>query len=147
MGFDDVALKWFKSYLTNRQQYISISNVTSRRQNIEYGVPQGGVLAPQLFFYVINSMFEFLRFSNCILFADDTTVYVTGRNIRFLKTKLQNDLNNIALWLMENGLVLNVKKTKSMLITPRNKVHFDQINPKLNNELIDNIEVFKFLGV
>ena len=73
-------------------------------------------------------MFEYLRFSNCILFADDTTIYVIGRNIRFLKMNLQSDLNNLSLWLTANKLVLNVKKTKAMLLTPRNTVVLEDVN-------------------
>ena len=61
--------------------------------------------------------------------------------------KLQADLQNLSVWLLNHKLALNVTKTKSMLITPKNTVHCEDINLTLNNELIENVEVFKFLGI
>ncbi|KAI0236239.1 hypothetical protein LSAT2_013198, partial [Lamellibrachia satsuma] len=41
-------LKWFKSYLTNRKQYVICNNSTSLPRDITSGVPQGSVLGPLL---------------------------------------------------------------------------------------------------
>jgi hypothetical protein len=43
-NLSDLALKWFKSYLTERYQYVSIDGKTSKPNLIKYGVPQGSVL-------------------------------------------------------------------------------------------------------
>ena len=146
MGFTGTVLDWFTSCLTNRTQYVCINGKSSTKKVLNVGYHKG-VLAPQLFLYVINNMFEYLRFRNCILVADDTTIYVSGRNVRFLKLKLQSDLNNLSLWLIENKLVLYVKKTKTMLFRPRNTILHEDINLKINGENIENVETFKFLGV
>ena len=39
-GITDTALSWFKSYLTNRTQSVTINNLTSQKTSLVYGVPQ-----------------------------------------------------------------------------------------------------------
>ena len=49
------------------------------------------------------------------MFADDTTLYVTGSNVKSLYSTMNNDLDNLADWFKANKLALNVKKTKYIL--------------------------------
>ena len=45
-GIRGIAHQWFKYYLENRQQFISVSGVESELASVNYGVPQGSVLGP-----------------------------------------------------------------------------------------------------
>ena len=45
-GIRGVANDWFKSHLTNRNQYVSIQGVDSNLTTMNFGVPQGSVLGP-----------------------------------------------------------------------------------------------------
>ena len=95
----------------------------------------------------MNDKYEHLRYSNCPLFADDTTLYVVGRYVRFLHTKLQNDLDNTYLWLVDKKLCLNVKKTKCVLFSKKGEINYCTKRVKLNGSEIENVSEFKFLGI
>ena len=48
-GINDVALKWFKSYLQNRGFRVCINDVYSSMRDIEFSLPQGSINGPVLF--------------------------------------------------------------------------------------------------
>jgi retron-type reverse transcriptase len=49
LGVSNDALRWFKSYLTERQQAVPIGSTLSETRTLNYGVPQGSILGPMLF--------------------------------------------------------------------------------------------------
>jgi retron-type reverse transcriptase len=46
MGADDSSIRWFKSYLNNRNQRTVVGNAMSSSRSVNIGVPQGSVLGP-----------------------------------------------------------------------------------------------------
>ena len=77
---------WFKSYLTDRLQFVSILGFDSKKQSIEHGVPQGSVLGPLLFLIYINDLNNTIKHSETFLFADDTNLL----NIKNNQTKCKD---------------------------------------------------------
>ena len=83
-GIKGTELMWFKSYLSDRKQFVEIENCKSDYQTITTGVPQGSVLGPLLFLIYVNN---FPEVSNLItkLLADDTCLLITFDSISELK--------------------------------------------------------------
>ena len=79
-GVRGLANNWFKSYLSNRQQFVSINGFNSKNLTMKYGVPQGSVLGPLLFLIYINDLHKAIKYSVTHLFADDTNLLVTNSN-------------------------------------------------------------------
>ena len=78
-GITDIALKWIKSYLSSRSQFVCISGHKSSTLSLTSGVPQGSVLGPLLFAAFtspISSVVSSYGLSQQ-QYADDTQVSVT----------------------------------------------------------------------
>ena len=115
LGVRDTELEWYRSYLTRRCQYTVIGTTCSETKLISAGVPQGSLLDVLLFQIMINDLPASLRFVSSILYADDTTLYVIGSSLKFMRAKMQSDLNSLCDWLCVNGMKLNASKTKSLI--------------------------------
>ena len=74
-GINGTPLPWFKSYLTNRIQYVDIEGTSSNMLHIERGVPQGSILGPLLFIIVINDVYRSSNEFEFITYADDNTLF------------------------------------------------------------------------
>ena len=79
-GITGVALQWFKSYLSDRKQFILYDETESDLLNITVGVPQGSILGPLLFLIYINDAHRATQALKFVHFADDTTLF---QNIAF----------------------------------------------------------------
>ena len=80
-GFRAIVFSWFKSYSTNRTQVVTIKGVNESELTINCGVPQGIVLGPLLFIIYINDIYKSSDILQFQLFADDTSILLTNKNL------------------------------------------------------------------
>jgi len=145
LGIRGIALDWFRSYLTNRKQYVSISGGQSSESYIRLGVPQGSVLGPVLFLLYINDMCNCSRKLNFVHFADDTTAFRSGVDIDRLVQDVNTELVALNDWLCCNRLSLNLNKTSYMLFTDRKCLPEPIV--RLSRLDIQRVSRVKFLGI
>ena len=153
-GIRGLPLKWIKNYLTGRTQRVKFTGInetttTSDTYTINNGVPQGSILGPLLFILYINDLSKQLNDAISITFADDTTIYITDKNIEDLYIKLYENIHILLDWCKANKLSLNLNKTNYVIFQPGAKKINEIDIPEV---IIDNIEisrvnVTKFLGM
>ena len=152
-GIRGTALEWFKSYLSNRKQYVKFKDTLSEEGNITHGVPQGSILGPLLFLIYINDLGLFLdnEALPSILYADDTNILMSNMFIEELFKKANVALEKVNDWLLANKLSISTDKTKFMLFhTSQNGINIPKDglpNLILNGNNIKRATETEFLGV
>ena len=143
---NEFTLSWFRSYLSNRSQYTHYNGIDSEIQNVKCGVPQGSVLGPLLFIIYTNDLPSCLDLTKTILFADDTTIYLSSNDHDLMHKIMNDELDRLTDWFQANKLSLNATKTNYMLFTNRDTQNLNT-TLTLGNSIIDKVKCTKFLGI
>jgi hypothetical protein len=146
-GIRGTALQWLKSYLTNRMQCTEVGDTQSELEYIKCGVPQGSVLGPLLFLLYINDIVKASNIFKFILFADDTSLYFSTKNPLIIQEIINHEMSNISDWLSANRLSLNVGKSKLLYFTNNSRSVLENIEIKINNQVLVEVSEAKYLGV
>ena len=145
------ASRWFQSYLSNRKQYVHLNDICSDPKTVISGVPQGSIIGPLLVIIYINEFDICLSHCSADMYADDSTVHVSGRSTDELSVKLSEDLKYIHKWCKDNKMVINADKTKSMLISSKQKQNTlseeTTLNVYLDEHRLENTQQEKLLGI
>ena len=146
-GIRGIANCWFKSYLSNRSQFVSIGNFKSVLRLIKHGVPQGSVLGPLLFLLYINDLHLAIKFSETFHFADDTHLLHFSNTVESLCLRVNADLRYLTSWLNANKISLNVGKTEFVIFRSKSKTLNTLPFLKLNGKRLYPSSSVKYLGV
>lgn len=137
------ALRWFESYLCEREQRVVLNGKTSGWAPVESGVPEGSICGPVLFILFCNDAPSYLN-SSCLMYADDMKIF------RQICTSddavaLQTDFDKLSVWSTTWKLKLNPAKCKMITFTLRTKpVTFHYV---IHGVTLERVSVIRDLGV
>ena len=135
---------FFKSYLTNRINYVRIGEYISESKLSCTGVAQGSCLGPLLFIIYINDIVNVEIQSKMLLYADDIVLYYSHANSDHLTSTINTDLFNIYKYTTVHKLIINWTKTFYMVF---NKPKNGQVSNKIDDIILDEVIEYKYLGL
>ena len=139
--------EWFKSYLQGRSQQVCVNNNMSTEQTIKAGVPQGSILGPWCYLIYSNDMASCVS-CKLILYADDTILLVSDRDINKVAKELGNALSRCSHWLTNNGLSMHMGKTEAIVLSSKRKKHLTKhFVIQCNGHDIHPSDEVKYLGL
>ena len=155
IGISGTMYMYIKNYLKERSICTRINNKYSSFKSTNIGIPQGSIIAPLLFSILIHDLPSVIsKKFNLVQYADDICIWlntnlrknVKYRNIKYIEMLYQQEIDNIYLYMRQNGFELSSEKTHLLLFNNGSK---SSNLPKLKingTELIYKYET-KFLGV
>ena len=100
-GVTGKELGWFKDYLTDRQQVVTVQSTLSDSCDVAFGVPQGSILGSLLFVLFINDLPTAISKCNILLYADDAVIFAAHKDIKILEETLNDELNEVNKWTLK----------------------------------------------
>ena len=134
---------WIQDFLSNRPQKVIMGNVHSSVRVLNTGAPQGCVLSPVLFSLFTSDCQCSLSECSIIKYADDTVItgYLNSENIEPYTTTVDNFVK----WCDDHFLLLNVSKTKEVIIDFRRNV-MEHKSLAIHGEEVEQVSEYKYLG-
>lgn len=147
-GFRGKMSELFNSYLSNRKQCVVINDFVSTPRTVLTGVPQGSVLGPILFSLYVNDFPSILKYSEALMYADDTALIFVGDTIGELQDKINEELTRVLTWFTSNQLTINLMKSKYTVFHSKKKaINYEEIVIQLDNTELQHVACYKYLGV
>ena len=150
-GIRGVTLSWFESYLTNRKLRVKCRTTSNSNEAVSdeyvvnYGTPQGSCLGPLIFLIFVNDLNLHLENTECVQFADDTSLIFTHRNLVYLNYLVESQLSVIQDWFYANRLTLNIDKS-SYLLYSNSRIDNKRFSVSLSGITLPQVNQAKLLG-
>ncbi len=146
-GIRGVPLMWIKSYLSNRTQFVEISDVRSNGERLSYGVPQGSILSPLLFLIYVNDVGSSVQKGQLVQYADDTTLCFKSQAVQGLERVTFVELNSVIQHFNELNLKTNPAKSSFIQFCLRRTSSDNNPIVMLDDTEVEEVYSTKFLGI
>jgi len=114
---------------------------------VQCGVPQGSTLGPLLFLLYINDLAQVLDQATPSIFADDTSLLMSGSDLPTMVSTMNSQLSIVNSWLQANRLSLNLTKTYSMLFSLNRGVQSGPLMLAIDGIPIERVHTIRYLGI
>jgi predicted HAD superfamily hydrolase len=83
------------------------------------------------------------------LYADDTTIHFSSNSISDINIKLNEDMEKVQEWCTSNDMVINTRKSNSMLMGSSSKIQYIESDFKIfyDDGLLNDVKYEKLLGI
>ena len=146
-GIRGVVHDWFKSYLSQREQFVNVNGHNSLSLPVTCGVPQGSILGPLLFLSYVNDLPNTSSLLTFHLFADDANLYFSSKNLSHLKANLNHELKSVAEWMKCGRLALSISRTNFILFHSSKLKPNQSLRIKIDDALVKQVGSTKYLGL
>ena len=102
--------------------------------------PTGLPTGPFLFLLYINDLANVSEKLFSLFFADDSNLFITGRNPNEFISELNTEIKLVTEWLTINKLSLNVDKTHYMLFRTQRSACNVNGDVKIGDKIISRVE-------
>ena len=176
LGFDQHAVLWMWSYLSERSQCVYVDGKLSDFEQVTVGVPQGSVLGALMYILFVNDLPEVVHghagqvhpaenhdqevqrqvnFNmNCRVcgslccYVDDSTYMYSSSDPAILTEKLSAQYKCLAEYMGDNKLVINNDKTRLLVMgTQKYAALRSQVRIDTGTVIIKPVETEKLLGL
>lgn len=133
------------SYLERHKQCVSTNAYVSSSQLLKFGVPQESILGPLLCNVFINDIVDICNLSGFIIYADETSVFMSASKIDELVTK--ENLVKKKYFVVNNNGLKNTVNFKAIVFKPLNKHVTGNYDLKIGTNQIEIVKQQKMRGV
>ena len=154
-GVKGVPLEWVKSYLSNRQLKVCISDEYSDIRTFDFSVPQGSCAGPVFYLNYASTLETIIKGSNSIYgYADDhvltdsfTANVHDKQDENRCSENLENSMDDIKLWMDESRLKMNTSKTEFILFGSQQQLAKTTLaSLNVAGDCIEGASSIKYLG-
>ncbi|KAK1785144.1 hypothetical protein P4O66_018556 [Electrophorus voltai] len=145
LGLHTSLCDWISNFLTDRPQSVRVGNCASFTLTLSTGAPQGCVLSPLLYSLYTYDCTATSSSTIIVKFADDTVVM--GLISDTDKRAYLEEIKHLENWCQENNLLLNVSKTKELIVdcSRKQERHYQPV--RISGTTVERVNSFRYLGV
>ncbi|KAK3552710.1 hypothetical protein QTP86_021128, partial [Hemibagrus guttatus] len=133
------------NFLTVRQQAVKIGRHVSASLTFSTGAPQGCVLSSLLYSLYTYGCVATINSITIIKFADDT--FVVGLISDNNEVAYLEEIRNLENWCQRNNLLLNVRKTKELIVDFSTRQERNYRTSVINKSPVERVDFFRYLSV
>ena len=88
-----------------------VGDALSDTFRLENATAQGSIISPLLFLIMIKDLPDVLANVESSLFADDSAVFKSGQNLKYITQQIQKNLDKLGKWCDTWGFKVSMDKT------------------------------------